>query len=297
MHTPSNACMRSCVLVYAKLAFLVVAVFATTACASIVTGFTNKLADDLSAAVLTNPDVAVVADGLPAYLLLVDALLESNPNDPAILNAAATLNSAYATGFVQDEARVKRFADKAKALALRATCLHNGSLCDLVRLRFDEFEAALAATAHDDIDFIYTLASSWATWVQVHADDFNAVAELPKARLLMERVIELDPTHAEGSPFIYMGVFATFLPAALGGQPEVGRENFERALEISQGKNLYAKTLMAEMYARAMFDRDLHDRLVDEVIAANPHASELTLQNVIAQELARELKESADEFF
>ena len=113
----------------------------------------------------------------------------------------------------------------------------------------------------------------------------------------MERVIQLDSAYAKGSPYIYMGVFATFLPAALGGEPEVGREQFERAIEISDGQNLYAKSMMAEMYARAIFDRKLHDRLVTEVLEEDPDAGELTLQNVVAQKLALQLKESADDYF
>ena len=269
----------------------------TVSCTAIISGFTNSIAEDLSSAVLGSSDFGVVEEGLPAYLILVDALIEGNPKDPSLLNTAAMLNGSYATGFVEEESRRKHFATKGKQLALQASCRHREVFCNVLDASFVDFRKMVDATSTRDIDYLYILASNWAGWIQAHSDDYLAIAELPKAKYLMEHVIQLDSTYANGSPFIYMGVFATFLPAALGGEPELGRENFERAIEISQGANLYAKSMMAEMYARAIFDRELHDRLVSEVLATDPLAGELTLQNVVAQKLALQLKDSADDFF
>ena len=266
-------------------------------CAALISNVTNGIAEDLSSAVLSSQDLGVVEDGLPAYLILIDALVEGNPNDASLLTTAAMLNGSYATGFVTDEIRQKHFATKGKQLALRAACQMQANYCTLEQATFEDFGSKVENVKESELEAIYVLASNWAGWIQAYADDYLAVAELPRAKLLMERVIELDSNFANGSPYIYMGVFATFLPAALGGQPEVGRENFERAIAISDGANLYAKVMMAELYARALFDRDLHDQLLAEVVAADPTAGDLTLQNVVAQKLAVQLQDSADEFF
>ncbi|MCY4128559.1 MAG: TRAP transporter TatT component family protein [Gammaproteobacteria bacterium] len=289
--------MRSPALLSLRASITLCAIFLTSSCSAIISGFTNSIAEDLSAAVLGSLDFGVVEEGLPAYLLLVDALVEGNPNDAALLNTAAMLNGSYASGFVEDESRRQYFATKGKQLALRASCQHKQAFCDFLDAPFVEFRKRINNTSIRDIEYLYILASNWSGWIQAHSADYVAIAELPKAKYLMEHVIKLDATYARGSPFIYMGVFATFLPAALGGEPEVGRENFERAIEISDGENLYAKSMMAEMYARAIFDRDLHDRLVTEVLESDPEAGDLTLQNVVAQKLALQLKESADDFF
>ena len=58
-----------------------------------------------------------------------------------------------------------------------------------------------------------------------------------------------------------------------------------------------AKVLYAERYARLLFDRELHDRLLVEVLAADAHSPGLTLSNTLAQEQARLLLESGDEYF
>ena len=289
--------MRSPSLVPLRASITLCGVFLTCSCSAIISGFTNSIAEDLSAAVLGSLDFGVVEEGLPAYLLLVDALIEGNPNDADLLSTAAMLNGSYASGFVEDESRRQYFATKGKQLALRASCQHKQAFCDVLDATYVEFTKSINDASIRDIDYLYTLASNWSGWIQAHSADYLAIAELPKAKYLMERVIQLDSAYARGSPFIYMGVFATFLPAALGGEPEVGRENFERAIKISEGENLYAKSMMAEMYARAIFDRDLHDRLVTEVLESEPEAGDLTLQNVVAQKLALQLKESADDFF
>ena len=46
-----------------------------------------------------------------------------------------------------------------------------------------------------------------------------------------------------------------------------------------------------------MFDRDLHDKLLNEVLAADPHAPGLTLINVLAQQRARKLLDSGKDYF
>ena len=113
----------------------------------------------------------------------------------------------------------------------------------------------------------------------------------------MQRVIELDESYDDGGAHLYMGLFETLFPPAMGGRPEAGRRHFERALELSEGRQLLTKVLYAQQYARLVFDRDLHDRLLEDVLAADPRQPGLTLMNVVAQQRAAQLLESADEYF
>jgi len=87
------------------------------------------------------------------------------------------------------------------------------------------------------------------------------------------------------------------VPPALGGKPEVARDHFERAITLSKGENLMAKVVYAQQYARMVYDRDLHDRQLTEVLAADPYVPEMVLQNTLAQERARALMASADDYF
>ena len=143
----------------------------------------------------------------------------------------------------------------------------------------------------------YTLGTAWAGWIQANSSDLKAVAQLPRVRLVMERIVELNPSWREGGAHLYLGVLSTLLPPALGGKPEVGKRHFEAAIRLSGGKNLMAKVLYAEKYARLVFDQPLHDRLLKEVLATDPHAENLTLMNTLARKKAAELLASGKDYF
>ena len=94
-----------------------------------------------------------------------------------------------------------------------------------------------------------------------------------------------------------MGILLTLRPPALGGKPEEAREHFEKAIEISDGRDLSAKVEYAKGYAKLLYERDLHDRLLGEVVDASPYADGLTLSNVMAKEQAERLLAEADDYF
>ncbi len=58
-----------------------------------------------------------------------------------------------------------------------------------------------------------------------------------------------------------------------------------------------AKVLFASHYGRLVFDRSLHDHLLEEVIEADPHAGHFTLGNALAQEQAVLLLAESDDYF
>ena len=270
---------------------------ALAGCAALASSATSGLADSVSSAILNQTDVATVRDGAPAYLLLIDGLIDGDPDDQDLLLGGASLYGAYASTFVDDEARALRLADRSRRYGRRALCLRRADLCARIDAPFREFEPGLAELRRSDVPALYGFAVSWAGWVQANSDDWAAVAEIPKIEASLQRVVALDEGYEHGSAHLYLGVLATLLPPALGGQPEVGRQHFERAIELSQGRNLMAKVLFAQDYAMLVFDRELHDELLNQVLAADPVARDLTLSNTIAQELARELLQDADDYF
>lgn len=298
LHTVTHAVSRRTpvrhVLRVMAMAGLAVAL---VGCAAVARRAADNLASNLGQAVVNSDDPATVRDGLPAYLLLLDGLINGSPDSPGLLLAAAELNAAYAGNFTQDPARASRLSEKALNYARRAACLRSQPMCDSLEGPIPDFEVALAALSDKDIGLIYGLAATWTGYLQANREDWQAIANLPKVEMLLKRVVDQDPTHADGLAFVYLGALNSLRPAAVGGNPEAGRAYFERAIELSSQRNLYAKTMMAEFYARLVFDRELHDALVREVLEADPIAPGFTLANVLAQERARYLQASADDFF
>jgi hypothetical protein len=224
-----------------------------------------------------------------------DGLIEGDPSNQTLLLAGARLYSAYASAFVADPRRASRLTGRAQSYGNRALCERSDELCTAPKATYDDFVAALQTATADDLEALYGFGSAWASWVQANASDWNAIADLPKVQVLMERVVALDDRYEDGGAHLYLGVLYTLRPASLGGKPEKGREHFERSIEISAGKNLMAKVLFASQYARLVFDRPLHDGLLREVIDADPKVRGYTLTNTMAQDRAAELL--ADEYF
>lgn len=269
-----------------------------TGCGSLIEKGGMRFASNLSSAVLNSNDPAMVESGLPSYLLLLDALALQDPESPAIRQAAASLNGAYAGAFVKDPARAAALTEKARRYALDSACLTSDSLCKVQDMPVDQLKVALAKLDDkDDVPALYTLGTSWAGWIEAHSDDFNAIADLPRVELILNRVIELDETWQQGTAHLYMGVIATAIPPALGGRPELGKVHFEKAIALSNGQNLMAKVYYAKNYARGLYDRELHDQLLKEAMEAPTAAPGWTLMNQIAKREAQALLDSADDFF
>lgn len=273
------------------------ALVALPGCTTIVSSATGNLARSLSAATLNHPDPETVKQAAPAFLLMVDGLIEGDPEDTDLLLAGARLYGSYATAFAADPERERLLASRSLDYAHRALCTRSEELCAAKERPYDEYASVLALVEEDDIAALYAFATAWAGWVQTHASDWNAIAQIPKIEASFERVLEFDDVYGDGNAHLYLGVLNTQRPEALGGKPELGRRHFERAIEISQGRNLLAKVLFAQQYARLVFDQRLHDRLLEEVLAADPEATGFTLSNVLAQRQARELLEGSNDYF
>jgi phage anti-repressor protein len=258
---------------------------------------TQGLAHDLGLAILNQDDPATVRAGAPAYLLLLDGLIQNSPNDETLLMAGAKLYGAYSTVFVEENQRARRLSQKAKDYGRRAMCLRQPAVCTVDGQPYEQFSQVAATIPARDLPELYTYATAWASWIQARSDDWGALADVPKVQVLLERVVALDDGFESGQAHVYLGVIDTRLPASLGGKPEEGRAHFEKAIALSKGRNLVAQVEYARRYARLVFDRKLHDRLLEEVVAADPEEPGLTLSNTLAQEQARELLATADEYF
>ncbi len=280
-----------CLLLAASLSLL-------AGCASLVNRASERFADNLGRGILNQDDPATVAEGLPAYLLLLDGLLEGDPRNAGTLRAAARLYGAYAGNFVSEPERAARLSKRAFDYAQRAACIDQVELCAALKSPYDAWEAAVNAQQGEQAAArLYALGSAWSGYIQTHSDDYAAIAAIPRVSLLLERAVALEPSLDQGMPHVYLGVLNSLRPAAVGGQPEQGRAAFERAIELSQGRNLMARTLLARHYARLVFDQELHDAQLNQVLEADPRAPGLTLMNTLAQAQARALLDDSKNYF
>ena len=270
---------------------------ALTGCASLVSNAASGFADSLSQAILNQDDPETVRAAVPSYMVLLDSLVEGNPDDPDILGAAATLYASYGAVFADQPVRAKRLTRRARDYGQRAMCAEYRDACRWRELTYDEFVASMAGVNDNDVELLYTYGFATLAYLRAHSDDWNTLAELPQAEALFERYLDIAGADANQASYVYMGILLTLRPPALGGQPERAREYFETAIALSDGRDLSAKVEFAKGYAKTLYDRELHDMLLNQVLNADPYADGLTLSNVLAQQEATALLLEADEYF
>ena len=282
----------------AKSVLLIVNLNFIIACAPIVSNITDNLARNLSDAVLNQEDPKIVRDGAPAYLLLLDSLVAGNPENPVILSSASDLYTSYSAIFVNDANRSKILSERALKYSKKALCISYEDSCNWDDYSFDDFNLSLDDFDMKDSDLLLTYSTSYLVYIRSHSNDWNAIARLPYIESALEYYVEKNPeTENIDSVYTYLGILSTLLPPALGGDYEKGKRYFENAIEFSGDQNLSAKVEYALSYARPLYDRELHDKLLLEVISSNPVKKNYTLLNVIAKEQASSMLEDADEYF
>jgi hypothetical protein len=261
------------------------------------TAATSGLADSLSSAILNQNDPETVRDGAPAYLLMLDSFVEGSPGDIATLRSAAELYAAYGIVFVEDPERARRLTSKSRAYGQQALCASNTDSCGIWNLPFDQFSDVINDLGKKETQNLYTVGLTWLAYIQTHSADWSALAELPNVEVILSKLRELDSSFRPADVEHYLGVMNTLRPPALGGNFDKGREHFESAIALSGGKDLSIKVDFANYFARTLYDQELHDRLLNEVLEADPNQKGFTLFNTLAQRDARSMLESGVDYF
>lgn len=282
---------------WSRRAVFSVCLIAGISCTGCVSFIGNRAAGTLSAAVLNQDDPLVIEQGLPAYLLIVDGFIAQDPDNAGLLAGGARLFALYGSRFEPDPEHAVLLTEKARRYGGRALCLEHERACAWGGLNYDDFVAELATLRPRHAEPLYAYGVSWLSHLEATSGDWTAVAELPWVQAAMERLLQLDEDFDEGGVHTYLGILNALRPPALGGLPDAAKAHFERSIELSGGRDLSAKVEYARRYARMMFDQELHDRLLKEVLAAPAASPGRTLFNVLAKREAGVLLETSAEYF
>ena len=270
---------------------------ALAGCGSIATSAGAGVAGNLSQAILNQDDPDLVRESLPAYLVLLDSLVADNRAGPELLGAAARLYAAYAVVFVADPARAATLASRARIYGVRASCAASKLMCRLDDVPFTELTDRLDQVKPAQASALFSSAIGALAYIRTHSDDWQALADLPRVEAVLKRLLIIGRPADAGQVNNYLGILNTLRPPALGGQPELGRSYFEKAIELTGGRDLSVLVEFARSYARLVYDRELHDSLLRRVLAAEPRQDGYTLLNTLAQKQATDLLASANDYF
>lgn len=281
----------------AAVALFILASQGLAGCSYFVSRAASNFGDNLSGAILNQDDPELVKAGMPSYILLLDSFLQGEENNPAVLGAAAAMYASYGAVFADEPERAKRLTSRGREYAEQAMCQTYAGSCGWRGMPYDEFVTSLNGVDAKQAEVLYDYGFAFLAYIRAHSDDWDALAELPKAEEVMRHYIVISGDTTEPSAHNYLGILMTIRPPALGGKQDEAFEEFDTAIALSRGQDLSPKLEMLKGIARMLYDRELNDQLCSEILSASPYADGYTLTNVLAQEEAEVLCAEADDYF
>lgn len=246
----------------------------------------------------TDNDPEFVRVAAPSTLKTVEMLLTQSPKHQDLLLTACSGFTQYSYGFLHVESQLKA-ADVALSTDLRTRAgkmyqRARGYCLRGLQARHPAFTlpalaadatAALRGTTAADVPWLYWTAAAWGAELSLAPSQLTRVAELAGVRALLNRAKALDDRWGDGA--IYEGLIAfDGLPPLLGGSPAAARADFEKAMELSNRKSVFAYVALSE----TMTDPAEKKRLLEQAIAVDVSTlASRRLTNLIAQRYARAL--------
>ena len=256
------------------------------------------LLEEITRSSYKQSDLRTIRQGMPAYLLLLDGMVEAWPDNERLLISAAQAHASYASAFIDDADRqyANALYRKAKEYALKS--LEQRGFKNLHAKSYDDFKAGLSHLGKKEVAYLFWTASCWGNWIGLNTDSMAALADLPRVESMMRRVLELDAGYYYGGPHLFMGIWYASQPAVAGRDLNLARTHFQKAIEFGQGQFLMTFIYYARYYARKAFDRDLFVSVLKNVMDTPADIQpELTLLNTVAQHKAKKMLQAVDDYF
>jgi hypothetical protein len=244
-------------------------------------------------------DLILAEQSIASNLKLLEGLIKSDPRNRKLLILAARGYTSYALGFVEetDPERAVHLYMRARDYGIRGLNLDR-DFNRLLTLPFEDFEREVAGIPDRDIPFLFWTANAWAGAIQLAFGDPVLLASLPRVEEMMRVVLKRDESYYYAGPHIFFGMLLSSKPVLFGGNPPMGKEHFERALELTSGKYLIIHVFYAQTYAVQTLDKELYNRLLAAVLEMPIDSMpDQKLVNTIAKKRAERLLERTDEFF
>jgi len=261
-------------------------------------GATATLLEEIARSSSKQSDLRIIREGMPAYLMLMEGMIEAVPNNEKLLIAAAQAYSSFASILVEDQDKeyAKFLFGRGKQYALKS--LEMRGFKEPLQKPLDDFKEGLKGLGKKDVPYIFWSATCWANWISLNLDSMEALAELPRVEGMMKRVLEIDEGFYYGGPHLFMGIWFASRPKGFGGDLKKAQNHFRKALDLGQGKFLMAYVYYASYYARQAMDKELFISTLETVLKTQVDISpELTLLNTVAKKKAQELMSRVEEYF
>jgi len=286
---------------FLKTGFFIYVVSQLTACSlsQVTTRAAMPLIEGGITAMNQQTDLQLAKDSLPANLSLIEGMLINDPGNEALQLYAAQAYYGYAFGFIED-------SNPERAAKLYTRCYQHtqkvlsGYAITSARLNgtLNELQNSINSLNKNAVPALFWAASCWAKSIDLNRDKARSLAQLPKAVMLMQRVLELDEHYYMSGAHIFFGVYYGSKSPMLGGNYSLSEQHFAQADKANNNKLLIVKLLQAQYLERQRFNQQTFHNLLTHIIQASESLyPEQTLINQIAKQKASLLLKKEDQWF
>lgn len=246
-------------------------------------------------------DYDIARHGTAAAIMQLEAMHSVSPDNEELTLTLVSTYVGHAFGFVEldmERARAEHRFAHADRLRTRAELIYRRAR-DLalrtMRERDAGVDAVLKGQPNDLRDYlqkhypaarelapVFWTASAWGSMLNT-TDALDATVDLPMIRTMIEHVVAVDPGYESAVGLVFLGGIYAQTPPDFGGDLTKAKQNFERALELTQRKSHVVQLNYAKLYALTTNDRVLFRALIDEILAPEDHGSDVRLSNKIAR--------------
>lgn len=259
----------------------------------------------------SDDDPELIKAAVPFSLKLMESLLAEVPEHEGLLFATSSGFTQYSYAFVQLEAdqleeedfdaalemkqRAKRLYLRARNYGLRGLdARHEGLSQEL----YQNPDTTVLKTDVKDVRMLYWTAVSWAGAISLSKNDADMIADLPIVEALIYRALDLDESYDHGAIHTFLITFEQSRQVAEGDPVERSRRHYNRALELSGGRQIAPLVAYAEAVCVPQQDRHKFEELLRQALEFNPDTyPENRLVNLIMQRRARWLLTQTENLF
>jgi hypothetical protein len=244
-------------------------------------------------------DLELARLAIPANISLIEGMLVKDPNNENLHLYAAQAYYGYAFGFVEDTdpLRASRLYKRGFSHA-KQVLLNKGLSEQLLTEELDKLQLTVDKLGDNTVPALFWAASCWAKSIDLNRDKASSLAQLPKAVMFMQRVLELNEHYYMSGAHIFFGVYYGSKSPMLGGNYELSEQHFIQAAQANQNKLLVVNLLRAQYLERQRFNQtEFHDLLTQIIHSSDSLYPEQALINQIAKNKASLLLKKEEQWF
>ncbi len=210
----------------------------------------------------------------PGNIKFLEVLYDQDPGNTKLLGVLIKNYAGYTFGVHEtlalgDElSGVEDSASKKEAIFFYTRVLDYGliylkeygiSRKDLLSNDEENLVKKLQKIGKDEVHALLYTAQAWASLINLQKDNISLVSQVPKVKLMFDRVCSVDPSIDHNVCDIFYAQYEASRPKMLGGDPEKGEKLFLEAIRKNP-RNLLIRVIYIQSSLIPMMDGEKYEK-------------------------------------